>query len=405
MLYQDISEGYEIKMEKAKVAQAIDITSEADIDLWMVIDKESEVLSDPVMDFIIGTGVTWLSFFLIFNTGEKYAIVGNLDIEKIRRLDIFDDIFAYKDSPKDDLLMLLNRHNPRKIAINYSVDSPTADGLTHGKYLKLLKLLEGTDFRDRLISAEEIISKLRGRKTPEEVRRIKKAIEITLEIYDKVTAHVKPGMAEKEVAEFITNERKKQGFEPAWEEDHCPAVFAGPQETGAHSGPTNKMLERGHVFNIDFGVTYEKYCSDLQRTWYILKEGETEPPPEVKKGFSTIVKSIRLAFEALKPGVTGIEIDKSAREFIVSAGYKEYPHALGHQVGRSAHDGSALLAPDWERYGQLPFIPLEAGQVFTIEPRLYLQDHGVVTVEEMVLITHEGAEWLSNPQEDIYLIK
>lgn len=391
-------------MEKEKVSQAIDILKETGTDLWMVIDKESEVLSDPVMDFIIGTGVTWLSFFLFFKTGEKYAIVGNLDIEKIKRLDIFDEIFAYKGSPKDDLLKLLNRYSPQKIAINYSIDSPTADGLTYGRYLKLMELLEGTDFKDRLVSAEDIIAKLRGRKSPEEVRRIKKAIDIALDIYAKVTTHVKPGMTEKEVAQFITGEREKTGLEPAWEEDHCPSVFTGPQETGAHSGPTHKVLERRHVFNTDFGVVYEKYCSDLQRTWYILKEGETEPPESVMKGFNTIVTSIQLAFEALKPGVKGFDIDKTARDYIVSQGYKAFEHALGHQVGRSAHDGAALLGPDWERYGNLPFIPLEEGQVFTIEPRLYLEQ-GVVTIEEMVLITKDGAEWLSEPQKEIYLIK
>jgi len=393
-------------MEKEKVSQAIDILNETgtNLDLWMVIDKESEVLSDPVMDFIIGTGVTWLSFFLFFKTGEKYAIVGNLDIEKIKRLDIFDEIFPYKGSPKDDLLKLLNRYSPKKIAINYSIDSPTADGLTYGRYLKLMELLEGTDFKNRLVPAEDIIAKLRGRKSPEEVRRIKKAIDITLEIYDKVTTHVRPGMTEKEVAQFITGERKKVGFEPAWEEDHCPSVFSGPQETGAHSGPTDKVLEPGHVFNTDFGVVYEKYCSDLQRTWYILKDGETEPPEQVMKGFNTIVTSIQLAFEALKPGVKGFDIDKITRDYIVSQGYKAFEHALGHQVGRSAHDGSALLGPDWERYGKLPFIPLEEGQVFTIEPRLYLEQ-GVVTIEEMVVITKDGAEWLSKPQKEIYLIK
>jgi Xaa-Pro aminopeptidase len=391
-------------MEKEKVAQAIDILNETGTDLWMVIDKESEVLSDPVMDFVIGTGVTWLSFFLFFKTGEKYAIVGNLDIEKFKRLDIFDEIFPYKGSPEDDLLKLLNRFSPKKIAINYSIDSPTADGLTYGRYLKLMELLEGTDFKDRLVTAEDIIAKLRGRKSPEEVRRIKKAIDITLDIYDKVTTHVKPGMTEKEVAQFITDERKKTGLEPSWEEDQCPSVFAGPQETGAHSGPTDKVLEPGHVFNTDFGVVYEKYCSDLQRTWYILKKGEIEPPEEVMKGFNTIVTSIQMAFDALKPGVKGFDIDTITRDYIVSQGYKAFEHALGHQVGRSAHDGAALLGPDWDRYGKLPFIPLEEGQVFTIEPRLYLEQ-GVVTIEEMVVITKDGAEWLSKPQKEIYLIK
>jgi Xaa-Pro aminopeptidase len=393
-------------MEKEKIKQAIAIMNESDtdIDLWMVIDKESGLMTDPIMDFILGTGVTWLSFFLFFKTGEKYAIVGNLDEEKIKRLEIFDEIFPYKGSPKEDLLKLLERHNPEQIALDYSIDSPSADGLTYGKYLKLVELLSGTDFCERFCSAEGIISKLRGRKSAEEVRRIKKAIDITLDIYDKVTYNVKPGMTEKEVAQFITGERLKLGLEPAWEEDHCPSVFAGPQVGGAHSGPTDTVLQKGHVFNTDFGVFYEKYCSDLQRTWYILDDGETAPPDIVMKGFNTIVESIRLAFDALKPGVRGIDIDKIARSYIVSQGFKEYPHALGHQVGRSAHDGSALLGPDWERYGNLPFIPLEEGQVFTIEPRLYLEKQGVVTIEEMVLITKDGAEWLSNPQTEIYLI-
>ena len=393
-------------MEKEKIAQAINIMNEpgTDIDLWMVIDKESEVLTDPIMDFVVGTGVTWLSFFLFFKSGEKYAVVGNLDVEKFKRQGLFDEIFPYKGTPKDDLLMLLKKHNPGQIALDYSVDSPTADGLTYGKYLKLLELLDGTDYPARFISSENIISKLRGRKSAEEVRRIKKAIDVTLEIYGKVAGNVKPGMTEKEVARFITGERLKTWLEPSWEEDHCPSVFAGPQETGAHSGPTDKVLERGQVFNTDFGVVYEKYCSDLQRTWYILKEDETGAPEEVMKGFNTIVESIRRAFDALKPGVEGIAIDTIARDYIVSRGYKEYPHALGHQVGRSTHDGSALLAPKWERYGNLPFMPLEEGQVFTIEPRLYIPQ-GVVTIEEMVLITKDGAEWLSDPQTEIYLIR
>lgn len=393
-------------MEKEKISQAIEILNEpaVDSDLWLVIDKESEVMTDPIMDFIIGTGVTWLSFFMFFKSGQKYAIVGNLDIEKIKRLALFDEIFTYKGSPAEDLLKLLRQHDPRKIAINFSKDSPPADGLTYGRYLNLLDLLSGTEYAGRLVSAENIIARVRGRKSAEEIARIKQAIAVTLQIYDSVTGYVKPGLTEKQTAEFITAERKKMGYEAAWEEEHCPAVFAGPQETGAHSGPTGNVLKRGEVFNIDFGVNYKKYCSDLQRTWYILKEGETAPPAEVKKGIDTIIESIKRSFAALRPGVDGFTVDKIARDYIVAQGYKEYPHALGHQVGRKSHDGGALLAPNWERYGNLPFIPLEEGQVFTIEPRLYTSQ-GVVTIEEMAVITKNGAEWLSTPQEEIYLIK
>jgi len=392
-------------MIKQKIEQAFEILNELDIDLWLVIDKESELLTDPIMDYVVGTGVTWFSMFLYFKQKKKYAIVGNLEIEKFENLKLFDKVYAYKSSPKDFLFELLDKYKPNKIAIDYSVNSPAADGLTYGRYLELIELLKGSGYEKRLISAEEIISKIRGRKSEEEINRMKKAIDITLNIYDKVTEYAKPGMKEKDIADFITSERVKLGLEPSWEEEHCPSVFTGPQTVGAHSGPTSKELKRGHIFNIDFGVVYDKYCSDLQRTWYILRENESYPPEEVMRGFNTIVESIQLAFNALKPGVTGVEIDKIAREYIVSKGYGEYPHALGHQVGRSAHDGGALLAPAWDRYGNLPFIPLEENQVFTIEPRLYIKDYGVATIEEMVVIRKDGARFLSPPQKEIFLVK
>lgn len=392
-------------MEKEKIAQVAGILDELDIDLWMIVERESGILSDPAMDFVVGTGVTWLSFFLFFRNGHTEAIVGNLDIEKIERLGLFQKVTAYKGSARDMLLASLDRFSPRRIALNYSVDSPTSDGLTYGKYLSLIELMKGTGYSERFVSAEPLIASLRGRKSGEEIARISKAIETTLSLFDRVPSFLVQGITEKALAEEITAERLKLGLEPAWEESHCPSVFAGPQKVGAHSGPTDSVFQKGHVFNIDFGVCYDKYCSDLQRTWYIMRDDETSPPEEVKRGFETLTKSIELAFERLKPGIKGVDVDAAAREFIISQGYEEYPHALGHQVGRSAHDGGALLGPAWERYGSLPFIPLEKDQVFTIEPRINLPGYGVVTVEDMVVITDTGARYLSTPQKEIYSVR
>lgn len=394
-----------MSIREEKLSQICDILKELGIDMWMIVEKESGVLADPVSDYLIGAGATWLSFFIFTKDGKRNAIVGNLDEEKFSRLGIFDKISTYKNTPKDDLIQILEENNPNKIALNYSVNSPAADGLSYGRFLQIQAVLRGTVFIDRIVTAEEIIAKLRGRKSLEEIKRIKEAINITLDLFKKVTQNTKPGLSEKEVAAIIQTERMRLALEPSWEADHNPSVFTGPQITGAHSGPTDKKLQRGHVFNIDTGVKCEGYCSDLQRTWYILRGNEDVPPNEVIRGFETIKKSVQLAFEALKPGVKGFDIDKIARDYILSRGYKEFPHALGHQVGRDAHDGGALLGPDWERYGNLPFLPLEKDQVFTIEPRLYLDDFGVVTIEEMVQITEFGAIWLSKPQEHIYLIK
>lgn len=391
-------------MEKEKLHQAVELLNELDIDAWMIVERESEISSDPIMHYVIGTGFTWLSFFLVLRGGRKIAVVGNLDIEKTERLGLFDQVIPYRESPKEVLLEQLKLHDPKSIAIDYSLDSPVADGLSHGCFLQLQTLLAGTEYADRLVSAEPVIVRLRGRKSVEEIRRMRRAIDITIEIYDKVTRNVKAGMTELQVAKMIAAWREQYGVPPSWDAEHNPSVFTGPQKTGAHSGPTDRILERGHVFNIDSGVMVDRYCSDLQRTWYILKEGEHEAPMEVQRGFDTIVESIRLAADAIRPGRLGVDIDRIARDYIVSQGYDEYPHALGHQVGRSAHDGGALLGPAWDRYGRLPFIPLEAGQVFTIEPRLYLENHGVATIEEMVLIHEEGVEFLSSPQHSLFLI-
>jgi Xaa-Pro aminopeptidase len=298
----------------------------------------------------------------------------------------------------------LREINPNKIAINYSINTATADGLSHGLYLQLMGYLKNTPFSERLVSSEPILNKLRGRKSNSEIESVKKSIEVTLDMFEKVGGFIKPGKSEKDVARFLLNLVEKKGVGLAWDPDHCPAVFTGPDTAGAHAGPTDRNVQPGHVLNIDFGVKIDGYCSDLQRSWYILKEGEQEAPEEVKKGFQVIFDSISMAADALKPGKTGYEIDTIAREYIVSQGYDEYSHALGHQIGREAHDGGGLLGPKWERYGSLPDIPVEKNQLFTIEPRLTIKDFGIATIEEIVVITEDGCEFLSNRQNEIFLV-
>jgi Xaa-Pro aminopeptidase len=117
------------------------------------------------------------------------------------------------------------------------------------------------------------------------------------------------------------------------------------------------------------------------------------------------VKAIEAARKAIRPGVPGQSVDAVARTLITGAGYLEFPHALGHQVGRYAHDGTAILGPAWEKYARRPFVPIEAGMVFTIEPRLTVPGYGIATVEEMVVVTPTGAEFLSGPQTDLILAR
>ncbi len=388
-----------------KQQQAIELLKEKDIDMWLTFVRETGNIKDPMLDMLVGTGATWHSAFILTKTGETVAVIGSLEEANLKSVGTFKEIKSYLKSVKDDFLEVIKRFDPKTIAINFSRNSSLADGLTYGCYLELVDLLKDTPYVNRLISSEGLVAALRGRKSDAEIELMKVSIKETIRIFDEVTQFIKPGKTEKDVSDFIKGLVEQRGFGLAWDEEHCPAVFTGPDSAGAHSGPTNRVIEQGHILNIDFGLNINGYCSDLQRTWYILRENELVPPAEVLHGFNTILESVTLSAEALKPGKLGCEIDDVARNYIVSNGYSEYPHALGHQIGRVAHDGGALLSPRWERYGNLPYMPVEKNQVFTIEPRLSVPGYGVATVEEEVLITDDGCKFISERQKEIYLVK
>lgn len=386
-----------------KVQQAKAILKEFDVDCWITFVRESALNGDPTLPFLIEGDLTWHSA-IILTQSHSYAIVGQYDKLGIEDLNAYDEVVGYVQGIKEHFLNRMKQINPKKIAVNYSTGSEICDGITHGMYLTLREYLYEIDFQDRLVSAEKIVSALRQRKTKAEIENIKEAIQITEKIFSEVARFIKPGKTEKEIAEFMRQRVKEAEVNYAWDPKSCPSVFTGPATAGAHYAPTDRIVERGHILNMDFGLKYNEYCSDLQRTFYILKNGETKAPADVQRGFDTIVTSIELARRQMRPGIEGIEIDKTARGYITQSGYPEFPHGLGHQVGRFAHDGTALLGPAWEKYAQKPFQKLEAGMVFTIEPRLPVEGRGIATVEEMVIVIENGAEYLSTPQKELLLL-
>jgi Xaa-Pro aminopeptidase len=391
-------------MIREKIGQARAVLGELGIDLWLIFVRESATLPDPALPIVVGTNVTWQSAFLIPRVGETRAIVGSLDRPNMVSQGVFDQVEGYVEGVRAPLRAAIAAIDPQRVAINFSRDVDIADGLTHGMYLNLVDYLTGTPYAERFESSAPILARLRGRKTPAEVERMRGAVDAALAIFAAVAGFIRPGRSEKEIATFMKERVAAAGLELAWDPDHCPAVFTGPDTAGAHAGPTDRRVEPGHVLNIDFGVRKDGYCSDLQRTFYIRREGETTAPPEVQRGFQVIVDAITKGAEVLRPGVPGWQVDAAARGHITANGYPEYQHALGHQIGRVAHDGSGLLSPRWERYGGRSHEPVEAGQVYTLEPRLPIEGYGIATVEEMVLVEPDGVEWLSGRQTELLLI-
>ena len=389
-----------------KVNQAIGILNEQNIDLWLTFVRETSGVRDPMLDFLIGSNdLTWPSVLILTRQGEKIAIVGNLEKESVSRANVFDTIIGYDTAVSQPFRDTITRLNPDQIAVNTSRNNVHADGLTHAMYEILCDYLKDTPYADRLVSAEPVINAMRGRKTQEELERIRKAVEITDEIYKKTFGFIRVGMTEIEIGEYMHQLARDYDVGLAWPAENCPAVNSGPNSPIGHNGPTDIRVELGHIIHFDFGVKYDDYCSDIQRLVYILRDEETEAPVEVQRGFITIRTAIEKSREAMKPGVTGNSIDVIAREIVTDAGYPEYRHALGHQLGRVAHDGGALLGPLWEKYGDDPQRPLEVGQVFTIEPGLAVPNFGYVALEEDVVMTENGAEYIGEPQRELILIR
>jgi Xaa-Pro aminopeptidase len=389
---------------KEKLEQAAGLLAEFGADCWITFTRESEINGDPTLVFLAPGPVTWHSAFIVGAGGRKRAIVGLYDRKAIEETGAYDEVIGYVTGIKEPLLEYLRELDPRAIAVNYSKGSEICDGLTHGMYLTLRDFLAEAGYEDRLVSAEKIVSALRERKSATEIAFMKEAVRATLEIYAAAAGFVAPGKTEKEIAAFMLEEAERRKLPLAWARATCPAVFTGPETAQAHYAPTGRRVERGHVLNMDFGVKVNGYCADMQRTFYVLRDGERAAPEDVMTGFRTIVKAVEESRRTMKPGVPGFEIDAVARTVVLEAGYVEFPHALGHQVGRFAHDGTALLGPSWEKYAQKPFQKLEEGMVFTLEPRLTVPGKGVVTIEEMVVVTKEGAEYLGPPQTEIVLI-
>jgi Xaa-Pro aminopeptidase len=386
-----------------KLDQAVGILREQDVDLWLTFVRETSLTNDPCLELIAGTYSAWTGAFLVSATGERVAIVGRFDAPAVEQTGGYD-VIGYDESIKPALRDAVERLSPRTIALNYSESDPAADGLTHGLWLVLQEIFDETDVASRFVSSEAIVNALRGRKSAAEIDRLRAAVRETEGILDAVAGQLTPGLSELEIAELMHAEVAQRGLGYAWGRDHCPAVNAGPEKEIGHAPPGELQTRRGELLHVDFGVTRAEYASDLQRVWYFLEEGETSPPGEVTRAWDALWASVDAGIAALRPGAAGWEVDAAARSVLVDAGYPEPMHALGHQLGRAAHDGGTTLAPRWDRYGAAPYGLVEPGNVFTVEYGAAVPGRGYIGLEEDVLVTAEGVEWLSTPQRQPWLV-
>ncbi len=230
------------------------------------------------------------------------------------------------------------------------------------------------------VPTKGVIERLRLKKTPEEVERIRKAQALAEEALAHALGLLKPGVEEREVAleiEFFLRRRGAEGVA------FPPIVASGERGALPHAGASEKPLKAGELVTLDLGARVAGYHSDMTRT---VALGRVDG--ELRRAFDAVLAALERVLEVIGPGQSTKALDALAREELKRFDLDRYfVHSLGHGVGLAVHEGPGL-SPYTEE-------TLEAGMVVTVEPGVYLPGVGGVRIEELVLITETGMELLS----------
>lgn len=188
---------------REKLAQAVEILDEQNVDLWMLMARESDVMGDPSLPLVVGTSVTWESAFLVSRSGDHAAIVGTGDVANIETTGAWDNVIGYVEGISGVLREEIEKRDPNVIALNFSTDDNMADGLSHGMFMLLQEILKDTPYFDRVRGAEDIPRKVRARKSPTELRRIRQAVQTTERMWEATERMIRPGITERDISAFM----------------------------------------------------------------------------------------------------------------------------------------------------------------------------------------------------------
>ena len=236
------------------------------------------------------------------------------------------------------------------------------------------------------VPAGEIFADLRKTKKPYEIECIKKAQVITDAAFSHILTVLSPSMTELEVAAELEYFMKRSGAEAISFET---IAVSGKNSSSPHKTPENRKLEAGFL-TMDFGAVVNGYHSDMTRTVVIGKADA-----EMRRLYDTVLTAQKAVLDVISVGLKNHDMDKIARDLIDGAGYTgAFGHSLGHGVGLEIHEDPNLSPRD----DGLTLIP---GNVVTVEPGIYIAGKYGCRIEDMVVITEDGCEDITNSPKEL----
>ncbi len=236
-----------------------------------------------------------------------------------------------------------------------------------------------------LVPTSGLVEKLRRVKEPSELDAIRRAAGLSDEVFAALGQERFTGRTERELAWWI-----EQAFHEAGADGIAfgPIVASGTNGASPHAEPSDREIEGGTLVTIDAGCVVDGYCSDCTRTF-----ATGALPTELAEAYALCLQGQLTGLAAVRPGESGRDVDAASRVAIDTAGLGErYGHGLGHGVGLEVHE-APNLRPESEDV-------LEVGNIITVEPGIYLPGIGGVRIEDLVLVTADGAESLTHVSKE-----
>ncbi|MBC7893929.1 MAG: aminopeptidase P family protein [Cytophagaceae bacterium] len=384
------------------------------VDMWIVAMKEGHY--DPLWASLGGGYVGSIGYYIFTDRGGdriERAAIGITDHHRAT-------CGAYDiDSPTIDLAEFAKTRNPKRIGVNMSEEMGMADGLSHTLHAHLVKAL-GPVFGTRLVSAEKMVSDFSSRRVASELVAFGDAGEIGRQIAERALSNevITPGVTMlADVAWWIQDQMLTRGLGTSFE---VPSIYVtGPE--GIEATSNDRIIQRGDLLMIDFGVGYLNMYTDQKRIAYVLKPGEVKLPASYQRAFDQAVKVRDVIHRTAKPGKTAQAMMDAVNAAISAAGFTQMrafnqvradastEFIIGcHSVGDWGHGIGPSMA--FFNPGRLTY-EMRPSNLFSIELFAYtpIPEWGGrklrIPLEDDAVVTSRGVEWVYPVASRIALVR
>jgi Xaa-Pro aminopeptidase/Xaa-Pro dipeptidase len=325
------------------------------------------------------TGFTGSAGIVLIDGGAPVLAVDGRYLEQARSESPFCEVVEARRLWPEGIADLVGERNIKRLG---------AEGghITREAWVRLETALAGTV----LISVPGLVETLRMIKEPDEISAVRKAARLVDVVFAECLPALRAGVKERDWALEVEFALRRSGAERA-AFDFITA--SGRRSALPHGTASAKAVQKGELVIVDIGAVVQRYCSDFTRT-VVLEKGE----PWQEKLYEAVLAAQSAGIAAIRPGIPARDVDKAARAVLADSGYAEFfTHSTGHGLGLAVHE-EPRLAQEVET-------PLQPGMVLTVEPGVYLKGKGGVRIEDVVLVTGDGAEVLTaSPKEALRVV-